>query len=435
MKSLWGRPTGSGKASAVLLLCLSAVIALAGCGGEQTSPAADTPGPVGPTAVSAPSATVSAAAEPEPTATVAPADTPVPIPTQPQTPEAAATPSATPPPTAPPTATPPPTATATPEPTLTQLTQDPTPTHLSRLPTPFVNHAPYIIEQDAQEIFMIFQDDCIYLKPLIRTDEINGARTYLEHRIAYKSEIIIWMRQDSDLLLTELEADQIITWAWALCDITDSNDYPPTDPNFVKPQYSENDLRIRIPDAFFIGLSAMTESEAIDVISIRNNLCLAQKEPAYIAYQNGTRTISESRIFAREIYLRRFRADSNVILTELQATQIIDWIYSSCDISAQEATNYTPNAIRILSLEDRNSFPHPRHPLFVDNMEEQIERAALACAVFDKLPNLSVDDAKEAIADRIYFSARQAGFEPQYHLTKDEAASYADWLATACGAQ
>ena len=47
MKSLWGRPTGSGKASAVLLLCLSAVIALAGCGGEQTSPAADTPGPCG----------------------------------------------------------------------------------------------------------------------------------------------------------------------------------------------------------------------------------------------------------------------------------------------------------------------------------------------------------------------------------------------------
>ena len=47
MKSVWGRPTGSGMAPTVLLLCLAAVIALAGCGGEQTAPVADTPVPCG----------------------------------------------------------------------------------------------------------------------------------------------------------------------------------------------------------------------------------------------------------------------------------------------------------------------------------------------------------------------------------------------------
>ena len=136
MKSLWGRPTGSGKASAVLLLCLSAGIALAGCGGEQTAPVADTPVPVGTTAVSAPATGVSAAGEPQPTATVAPADTPVPVPTPTPLPTSTPTPepTATPTPTASPvptstaavTVTPPPTATRVPTPTPT-ATPTPTP--------------------------------------------------------------------------------------------------------------------------------------------------------------------------------------------------------------------------------------------------------------------------------------------------------------------
>ena len=50
----------------MLLLCLSAVIALAASGGEQAAPVADTPVPVEPKAVSA---TFSAAAEPQPAPT------------------------------------------------------------------------------------------------------------------------------------------------------------------------------------------------------------------------------------------------------------------------------------------------------------------------------------------------------------------------------
>ena len=69
MELTWGMPTGTGMASAMLLLCLSAVIALAACGGERAAPVADTPVPVEPKAVSAPSTTFSAAAEPQPTAT------------------------------------------------------------------------------------------------------------------------------------------------------------------------------------------------------------------------------------------------------------------------------------------------------------------------------------------------------------------------------
>ena len=120
MKSIRGRPTGTGMAAAVLLLlCLSAVIALTACGGEQTSPVVATTAPATPTAAAAPAATPEPTTEPQPTATVAPADTPVPVATPTPTPAAVATPSATPPPTATPTSTPAATATATPEPTPT----------------------------------------------------------------------------------------------------------------------------------------------------------------------------------------------------------------------------------------------------------------------------------------------------------------------------
>ena len=86
-----GRHTEIRMASTVLLLCLTAVIALAACGEEQqATPAADAPVPSEPTIVSAPTATVSAAAEPQLTATVAPADTPVPVPTPTPTPKATA---------------------------------------------------------------------------------------------------------------------------------------------------------------------------------------------------------------------------------------------------------------------------------------------------------------------------------------------------------
>ena len=133
MKFIRGRMTGTVKAAAVLLLlCLSAVIALTACGGEQTSPAVATTAPATPTAAAAaaPAATPEPTTEPQPTATVAPADTPVPVATPTPTPAAVATPSATPPPTATPTSTPAATATATPEPTPT-----PTPVPTST-PTP-----------------------------------------------------------------------------------------------------------------------------------------------------------------------------------------------------------------------------------------------------------------------------------------------------------
>ncbi len=133
MKSLWGRPIETWLASTVLLLCLSAVVTLAACGGEQAAPGTDTPVPAEPKTVSAPSAAVSAATEPQPTATVAPADTLVPVPplTPTQTPETVTTPPAAPPPTAARASTPAPAATATPEPTPTPApspTGTPTPT-------------------------------------------------------------------------------------------------------------------------------------------------------------------------------------------------------------------------------------------------------------------------------------------------------------------
>ena len=57
MKLFWGRLTGTGMASAVLLLlCLAVLTVLAACGGEQTAPVTGTPVPVGTTAVSGPSA-------------------------------------------------------------------------------------------------------------------------------------------------------------------------------------------------------------------------------------------------------------------------------------------------------------------------------------------------------------------------------------------
>ncbi len=39
MKGLWGMQTGTGMASAALLTCLSALVAMAACGWEQVSPA------------------------------------------------------------------------------------------------------------------------------------------------------------------------------------------------------------------------------------------------------------------------------------------------------------------------------------------------------------------------------------------------------------
>ena len=70
MKFIRGRMTGTVKAAAVLLLlCLSAVIALTACGGEQTSPAVATPAPATPTAAAA---AASPAATPSPTPAVNP---------------------------------------------------------------------------------------------------------------------------------------------------------------------------------------------------------------------------------------------------------------------------------------------------------------------------------------------------------------------------
>ena len=134
MKTFWVRLTGTGLASTVLLLCLSAVIALAACGGEQAAPAAATAVPV--TATASPSATPEPATEAPPAATQAPTDRPTPpqtpAPTAVPEPTATSVPTVTPAPTPQPTETPAPTSTptATPEPTPT-----PTPSPTST-PTP-----------------------------------------------------------------------------------------------------------------------------------------------------------------------------------------------------------------------------------------------------------------------------------------------------------
>jgi outer membrane biosynthesis protein TonB len=129
MKLIWGRLTGLGKASALLLLCLSSVIALAACGGEQTSPAVAATVAATPTATAAPAATPEPTAGSPPAATQAPGDTPTPTPTL--APTAAPEPTATPVPTV----TPAPTPSPTPQPPATQApTSTPTATPS---PTPF----------------------------------------------------------------------------------------------------------------------------------------------------------------------------------------------------------------------------------------------------------------------------------------------------------
>ena len=80
MKFIRGRMTGTVKAAAVLLLlCLSAVIALTACGGEQTSPAVATPAPATPTAAAA-AASPAATPSPTPTPTITPTATATPSP-------------------------------------------------------------------------------------------------------------------------------------------------------------------------------------------------------------------------------------------------------------------------------------------------------------------------------------------------------------------
>ena len=148
MKAFGVRPTGTGLVSTVLMLCLTAVIALAACGGEQAAPAVATTTPATPTAAATPAATVSVAAEPQPTATVAPADTPVPVATPTPTPKpaAVATPGATSQPTETPTTTPAATATATPQPTpVPTSTSTPEPTAAATptaTPAPTATRAP-----------------------------------------------------------------------------------------------------------------------------------------------------------------------------------------------------------------------------------------------------------------------------------------------------
>ena len=146
MKFIRGRMTGTVKAAAVLLLlCLSAVIALAACGGEQAAPAVATTVAATPTATAAPAATLEPTTRAQPAATQGPADTPtptqMPVPTTDQEPTATPFPTATPAPTPSPTPTPPatqapsstpaatPSPTPTPEPTpVSTSTPEPTPT-------------------------------------------------------------------------------------------------------------------------------------------------------------------------------------------------------------------------------------------------------------------------------------------------------------------
>ena len=165
MKLIWRRVTGTGMTSVVLLLCLSGVIALTACGGEQAAPVVATTVAATPMATAAPVATLEPTAGtklaatqalavtptptptpapnavPEPTATpvptVAPAPTPSPTPQPPATQAPTSTPTATPSPTPTPEPTATPTPTATPAPTATRVpaptstaTPSPTPTPL-----------------------------------------------------------------------------------------------------------------------------------------------------------------------------------------------------------------------------------------------------------------------------------------------------------------
>ena len=81
MASLRGRRTGTGMASAALLLCLAVLTALAACGGEQAAPVADTPVCTAatalpqPTPTPLPTATALSTAIPESTPTIPPAVT------------------------------------------------------------------------------------------------------------------------------------------------------------------------------------------------------------------------------------------------------------------------------------------------------------------------------------------------------------------------
>ena len=81
MKLTWGRPTGTGMASAMLLLFLSAVIALAACGGEQAAPAVATTVSATPMGTAALATTLEPTTEPQPTATPTPLPTATPRPT------------------------------------------------------------------------------------------------------------------------------------------------------------------------------------------------------------------------------------------------------------------------------------------------------------------------------------------------------------------
>ncbi len=143
MKLLWGRLTGTGMASAMLLLCLSVVIALAACGGEQVAPAVATAVPATAMTTVIPSETSEPTELPAPASIAAtpalPAKTSEPTaktPAQVQSPQETSTPepAATPTPTPTPTTTPPPTETPPPTPGPTDIptpTPAPTPT-----PTP-----------------------------------------------------------------------------------------------------------------------------------------------------------------------------------------------------------------------------------------------------------------------------------------------------------
>ncbi len=154
MKSLLGRSNGAGMAAPVLLLFLSAVTALAACGGEQTSPVVATVVPATPTdtgalaatpepTTGAQSAATQAVADtptqtPVPTAALEPTTTPVSTVTQTLTPSATPTSEPTSTPTPTPTSTLPPAPTATPTPT-TMPTPTPTATYT---PTPTATPIP-----------------------------------------------------------------------------------------------------------------------------------------------------------------------------------------------------------------------------------------------------------------------------------------------------
>ena len=324
------------------------------------------------------------------------------------------------------------------EPTPLPRVTAPTPSsYKSLLPATLTDRFPGMGEEDAEGFLMVFTEDCNNLKALIGADEASGTRTYLEHRIVYKHEMMSWLRDISVIIFTEPEVDEIVSWAWDLCGITDSGLYSPTNPDFTKPEFPQDDPRRELPDSLFLIHGDMTQSKAVEEMTEVLSFCPSSKILHYDHYYHGVYTIEESRVRVREVHMRSVRRESNneVIVTESQAREFADWFFRVCGISTVEAEDYVP-AAQSLPSDVLDSFPLPEHPYFVDELEVLVQDMATSCRFFqDTLDgsNESLLYAEDSIARAAYLDSRTVARSPEEYLTLDEAAVYAEWFTMACG--